>query len=207
MRVSLKNLLLLKHEYPGASTSPHSHLDFVNRKQIEDLAEQDIYRYGDFCWVDFQHESALEIMDPQEIAELLYLGRMHKPLASPFFDKLKNRFAYCSHDDGWRCRLYFREPLDFVHVITDTVISAISKRRKISPFTDEAKMNLLRLTKDGLVLDFRNVHKDQRAISIPIFTIGKLYDMDDMYNNLNGYIERANYKGWLVHAERNWFID
>lgn len=207
---SLSNLLLLAHDYYwGSLRSSSSFLDYVIGEQITDLAKQDIYMYGDFCWVDFDHESAIDLLEPQEIAELLYLSHMNKPLGSPFFSKLNNRFAYCAHDDGWRCKLYCRELREFAEVIANIVKSTVStsKRRKIYPMTDELKTHFIKLSEDGLLIDFHNVSKEDRRISIPIYTIGKLDDMDDMYNNLNRYIGTSKFKGWLVHTNKNWFIE
>lgn len=205
----LNNLLLLKHEYSRSSMSSNCFLDYVNCEQIKHLAEQDIYMYGDFCWVDFQHESDLDLLEPTEIAELLFLGHVHRPLVSPFFEKLNNRFAYCAHDDAWRCRLYCRDLSEFAQVIANILISAVStsKRQIIYPIPDEIKHKLLKLSKDGLLIDFHNVMKVERRIIIPIYTIGEHNDMDDMYNNVNRYIGSANKKAWLVHTKKSWYLE
>ena len=41
--------------------------------------------YGDFCWIDFEEEEALNELPSQAIAELLYLGHLKEHLKLPFY--------------------------------------------------------------------------------------------------------------------------
>ncbi len=135
------NLLLIKSEYYGAQLNWKSRFEFVEHNDIGHLLKDDIYNYGDFCWVDFNKIEEVDELEPVEIAELLYLGHMFEPLKSPFFDKIQNKYAYLAHDDGWFCRLYCRDYADFGEIIANKITDMVStsKRRKIYPFSHDLK--------------------------------------------------------------------
>lgn len=205
----LNQLLLLRAEYYSAGCRSKTKFEMVDKDEMEDFLNDDIYGYGDFCWVDFNKRENVEGLEPLEIAELLYLGHMFRPVKSPFFDKIQNRYAYLAHDDGWFCRLYCRYYPDFEDVIANKVIDMVStsKRRKIYPFPKELKGELMNLAKDGLLIDFSNTLKSSKSIEIPIYCIGKFLNMDDMYNDLKRHIKRSKYSARLFHENKKWFID
>ena len=144
-----------------------------------------------------------------EIAELLYLGHMFKPVNNPFFDKIQNRFAYLVHDDGWFCRLYCREYTDFQEIIANKIVGEVStsKRRKIYPISEEIKQQLMNIAENGLLIDFNNMLRFSNSIEIPIYSIGKFLDMDEMYNDLQRHTSRATYSAALIHKNKKWIID
>lgn len=144
-----------------------------------------------------------------EIAELLYLGHMFKPVKSPFFERIGNRYAYLAYDDGWFCRLYLRYYYDFQEILANKIIHTVSKskRRKIYPLSEELQKQLLSLAVNGLLIDFSDVLIGDKFIEIPIYTIGKFLDMDEMYNDLKRHIGRSKYSARLVHKNKNWKID
>lgn len=206
--VEINKLLILEGEYYGRGFRSKTKLEVVENDEMDEFLGEDVYSYGDFSWVDFDERDNVENLEPQELAELLYLGHMFKPIKSPFFDKIQNRYAYLAHDDGWFCRLYCREYSDFKEIICNKIIDTVStsKRRKIYPFSEEVKEELLNLAKDGLLIDFNNFLKLERSIEIPIYTIGKFLDMDEMYNDLQRHTSRAKYSAYLVHKNKKWVI-
>jgi hypothetical protein len=205
----LKNILLIKSDYFGAGYKVKYNFETVNRDEMQEFVKRDIYGYGDFCWVDFDSEDMIDRLEPSEVAELLYLRHMFSPVKSPFFEKIKNRYTYLAHDDGWFCRLYCRSLNDFCEVMANKVVSmaSTSKRRKVYPMHDELKLQLLLLAENGLLIDFSNVLRYDRSIEIPIFTIGKFINMDVMYNDLKRHIDRASYSAKLVQKNKVWTID
>lgn len=207
--VELDQLLLLEAEYFGAGCRSKTKFEIVDKDEMNDFLKEDIYGYGDFCWVDFDKRENVEKLEPMEIAELLYLGHMFRPMKSPFFDTIQNRYAYLAHDDGWFCRLYCRQYSDFSEIAANKVVAmaSTSKRRRIYPLSQEVKSNLMSLAEDGLLIDFSNTLKLNRTIEIPIYSIGKFLDMDDMYNDLERHIGRSKYSARLVHRNKKWVID
>lgn len=206
--MKLNNILLLKSEYNGSRDSAKWNMTMVSEDEIDNLLSEDIYSYGNFCWVDYANDDCIEHMQPQEVAELLYLGHMFSPLKSPFIESIKNRYAYLAHDDGWFCRLYCQRYSDFSEIIANKVIDSVStSRRKIFPMNEELKHQLLSLASDGLLIDFDNILKVHKSIEIPIYQIGKFIDMDKMYNDKKVHIAHAKYSAKLVYSNKNWKID
>ncbi|MBU3110091.1 hypothetical protein [Clostridium lacusfryxellense] len=205
----LNQLLLLESEYYSPGCSSSTKLEMVDKDDMEEFLNENIYGYGNFCWVDYNERENVESLEPLELAELLYLGHMFKPVKSPFFDRIQNRYAYLAHDDGWFCRVYSKCYPDFEEVIVGKVIDVLSssKRRKIYPFSKELREKLLELAKDGLLIDFNNIFKYGNSIEIPIYCIGKFLDMDEMYNDLKRHINRSKYSARLVQKNKKWIID
>lgn len=50
----------------------------------------------DLCWIDFCDERKLNLLTPQEQAELLYIGHKKEPIRSPFYHQLQNKYVYLS---------------------------------------------------------------------------------------------------------------
>jgi hypothetical protein len=205
----INNVLLIEHEYSSEKYHIQSQFMYTTEENIHDLANDDIYNYGDFCWVDFNQETSLDLLEPQEIAELLYLGHKYSPLNSAFFQSLNNQYAYCAHDDGWICLLYCRNIEDFSHVIANYITGKLStsKRRKIYPFDDELRLKLLENSLSGLLIDFDKIIKTERTIEIPIYQIGKYDDMDEMYNDIKIHRTNSKNKAWLVHKNKKWVFE
>ncbi len=134
---------------------------------------------------------------------------MFKPIESPFFDKIQNRYAYLAHDDGWFCRLYCKEYSDFQEIIANKIIDMVStsKRKKIYPLLEDLKEKLITLAENGLLIDFSNILKAKNSIEIPIYCIGKFVNMDDMYNDLKRLINSSKYSARLVHKNKQWVLE
>jgi hypothetical protein len=205
----IDNVLLIEHEYSSEKYHVPSRFMYTTKENIDDLANDDIYNYGNFCWVDFNEETSLDLLKPQEIAELLYLGHKYIPLNSSSFPNINNQYAYCAHDDGWICLLYCRNIEDFSHVITNYITGNLStsKRRKIYPFNDDLRLKLLEISLNGLLIDFDKLIKTERTIEIPIYQIGKYDDMDEMYNDIKIHRNNSKNKAWLVQKNRKWSLE
>lgn len=89
----LNNVLLLKHNFDYSDFNMHTLLDYVEKDNLDRLLKEDVYEYGDFCWLDFEDTDGLNELEGQEIAELLYLGHSKQHLSGPFYSKLNNRYV------------------------------------------------------------------------------------------------------------------
>lgn len=206
--MKLNHMLLLDAEYYGPYVSAKTKLEVVDKENMHEFLKEDIYSYGNFAWVDFNQKENIEKLTPTEVAELLYIGHTSRPVHSPFFEKIDNRYVYLAHDDGYFCRLYCKYYNELEEIIANKIILTIpvSKRRKIYPVPEDVKKKLLTLAVDGLLIDFNGIQQNERSIWIPIYTIGKLLNMSEMYNNLQKYLHRSNYKAHLVHSNKTWQI-
>lgn len=209
LQEGLHHLLLLKSDYAGENYHAGLRMEAVRNESLKELYQENVHRYGDFCWVDCEDLERLDHLVPQEKAELLYLGHYLQPLGSPFFPKLNNRFAYLAHDDGWYNKLYFREKKDYLSMLQELIpnrIKAAYKKKNVQPLSSEIGQQLLHMAGSGLLIDLYRTIKGKGRIEIPINVIGAIADFDDVYNNMERYKRKANAECWLVYADKEWTI-
>lgn len=207
--VDLDNILVTDGNYITNNFNRNWLLETANgREEIIDMSKEDIYGLGNFHWIDYNNEEALNSCTPEEQAEVLYLSHFGKPLRSPFFDRINNNFVYLAHDDGWFCKLYCRDMSVFKEVMANKIIDSFSanKRRKIYPMDEATKNQLFELTGKGLLIDFSNIFRDSRSIGLNFYVIGHFTDMDEMYNDLERHKRRTSLKGYIEHANKSWKI-
>lgn len=205
--IGIDNIMITDGSYIADAFNYSWFFETANgKKSIQALTEEDIYGLGNFHWVDYKNEEALNACLPEERAEVLYLSHFGKPIKAPFFERIGNHYFYLSHDDGWHCRLYCKDMQSFREIIANKIIDsfATNKRRKIYPMGEDIKKELLELTKQGLLIDFSQIYRDKSSISLNIYAIGHFTDMDEMYNNLERNKQKASVRGTLEHTNKAW---
>ena len=206
---SIENILVTDGDYITNNFNYNWFLETANgENEILELSKEDIYGLGDFHWIDYNNEESLNSCTPEEKAEILYLSHFGEPLKSPFFNRINNNFVYLAHDDGWFCKLYCKDMLVFKDIIANKIIDSFStnKRRKIYPMEEEIKNEIFQLINKGLLIDFSNIYKYERSISVDYYVIGNYTDMDDMYNNLERNKHKVKIKGTIEHKNKKWKI-
>ena len=177
-------LVLLAHRHDSADWNLHSRMDYVTRENLQQLVEDDVYGYGDFCWVELSGgEETLDALDDAAISELLLFGHLARPLHREVLFRIITRFAYYAHDDGWFNKLYVKALADYQDVLTGVIAS------KAEAFTGRAWPTLpaeigsflLAATGRGLLLDFAGVTPTMDKLSIPAAEIGPYTDMDEVF--------------------------
>ncbi|EGW40903.1 hypothetical protein [Desulfosporosinus sp. OT] len=204
----LDNILMLSGYFSEGEFDFTTNCEYIPKQSITRIINEDVYRLGDFCWVDFKDIDGLRSLKPPEVAELLYLGHMKKPVTSPFFEKLQNRFAYLAHDDGWFNIFYYRSQREFETVIGKVIVSKLFlkfRRKAIPDIPFEISEQLMNYGQEGLLIDFDRIIND-KSLEIPIFGIGKMLDMDEMYNNLQRHVQKAKLGECLVLRKKEWSI-
>ena len=161
-----------------------------------------MYGYGDFCWIDFEEMEGLDEIPGQVLAELLYLGHVKEPLRPPFYSYLRNRYAYLAHDDGWFNKTYYRELNDFYLLLSQVIpmkLGAIKpeknllglKRKKTYPFIDQhLLLSLKAYIKEGMVFSIKEMVQNRLRIELPIWVIGDVSNMDEMYEEYEKNLKR-----------------
>ncbi|MFB5197976.1 hypothetical protein ACE198_24265 [Neobacillus sp. KR4-4] len=189
---SLNPLLLLAHRFDDADFNMHTQLEYCPDDRINKLAGEDVYSYGNFCWIDFIEEDVLNELTGQEIAELLYLGHLKHHLKLPFYNKLGNRFVYLAQDDGWFNKTYYRSFKDFFHVLSEVIagklgdlkveksILGFRKKKTYPQVNKEILLSLTPFIKEGICISLRDSDHQRTRIEIPIWVIGDFANMDDM---------------------------
>ena len=104
--VEKSGIILLSHHSEHVLSDATSRLEFVPYAEIPCLIQEDIYSWGNFCWVDYTNED-FPRMSKHEVAELLYFDHMAEPLADIRVPSLHNKFMAYAHDDGWFLKLYY----------------------------------------------------------------------------------------------------
>jgi uncharacterized LabA/DUF88 family protein len=194
-----ENLILLKHDFHNENWNQHSGFGYVTKEEINELIEDNIYRYGDFVWVDFSKEEDLNTLSSNDIAELLFFSHLARPLTRiP-----KIRFAYHAHDDGWFNKLYVTDLQDYEILLANVIPSKLRKLtgRKMNDIPKDVASALLEFTRDGLFIDLSRLIKSRAELKVPITTISHFTDMDEVYNFRK---EVRDYKLWLVYSQKLW---
>jgi hypothetical protein len=206
---SIPNLLLLKHQYDESDFHFGTLLDYIEGEQVHKLAQDDVYGYGNFCWIDVEDIGSLDLLEPHDLAALLYLGHYQKPLNSQFNNKLNNQFVYLAHDDGSFNKTYYKDIYDMKHLMSRVVplkvfslnqkrFSLLRKKLEYPPLPLVLVNTLLTLTNDGLLIDFRHMSHTRKDIQIPVYTIGQFMDMDEMYNVVDEHTKISKLRANLI---------
>ena len=184
--IPVENIILLKSGYTSYM-SIHNFELLEGKESINKLKLDDIYSYGDFSFVDYTDTSLPSQLTDSNVAELLYLSHMNKPLKSPFFEVLQNNFAYLSHDDGWWCKLYSKESEAPIALL-------LNKLRKIAQETvcssalllpKELSDTIYELSASGLVVEIDIMKRKKKDIKIRIYEVGAYEDMDVLFNSFD----------------------
>lgn len=205
----LANLLLLKHHYEETEFHLHTQLDYILKEQVDSFIKKGVHRSGEFCWVDFEDAFSLDTIEGKELAELLYLGHMKKHLSLPFFQKLNNRFAYLTEDDGWYNKIYFRYWNDFYDSLGGILAAKLGdvkldrsfigfRKKKSFPHVNRNVLHQLNsMLTEGLVFSFYHFNQARGQIEIPFWVVGDFSDMDEM---VDAFLETAEKEahGYLI---------
>lgn len=130
------NLLLLKHKFEDGYFNMHTLLHYASEDSIQQLMNDHVDRYGDFCWIDFTDEDDLNEMESQSLAELLYLSHMKAPLRPPFYRILGNQYAYLTQEDGFFNRTYYKHWEHFYGMLGGVLSTKVSPKRERSFLED-----------------------------------------------------------------------
>ena len=175
----IENILLIEGDYWG-NKQAHN-FELLEGREIENLAKEDVYSFGNFSFVDYAHTAAVNGLSNQQVAELLYLAHAARPLSSPFFAPLENRFAYLAHDDGWYCKLYCRDLRDFTPVLLGKIMARAGIVAGIC--SDVISDKLISLAKTGMLIDLEEMVCAEGTITVELYTVGEYSNMDDVLNN------------------------
>ena len=200
-------LLLLE---PTVYTGDRSKTGFVamENERFEQLLHEDVHAYGNFTWVDYDKREHVEQLQPVEIAELLYLMHMGQPLNSPFIDRIKNRFVYLAHDDGWYGKLYCRTFEDFGEIVAGKIRFMVqcASGADCVVLPTVLQNELLDLSKDGLMMDFQNLRSGEE-MGIPLYLLGDIADADGMMNKYRQLKHEGKPFGRIIYANGCWTIE
>lgn len=201
----LENIILLKANYMGNNFQKNFEL-VEGYEYINELANENIYSWGDFCFVDYSQKGNVNDMTDKEISELLYLSHMHYPLDTPFFKSLGNNFIYLSHDDGFYCKLYCKNREYFSNIFANKILKCTEDKFSCSMEDIDTRIKdlLLDMAEGGMLIDINELKNCDNKKTLSIYIIGKYFDMDEIFNNYktlkNDAIKIVN----LVYDQNEW---
>lgn len=199
----IENLMLLKGNSWGNRVAHNFEL-FEGQDSVSKLAKEDIYNWGDFCFVDYASVDAISSLSEQQVAELLYMAHIRKPLTVPFFEPLQNRFVYLAHDDGWYCKLYCRNLNEFASVLCSKITKSI--RMPLPLALEKIQEQLLQQATDGLLIDLDEAFREKDGIGIKIYTVGPYENMDEVLNNFQKLKDNAERISMLHANKKEWIV-
>ena len=176
---------------------------FEGSEYVKKLTMEDVYSLGDFGFVDYAFPHNTSELSEEEIAELLYLGHMFKPLRSPFFEVLQNRFAYLSHDDGWYCKIFCRHPCNFFAVLFKKIFA---NSEMICEPPDKIMEQALQLATKGLLIDLEDTFHKDGIVEAEMYTVGDYSDMDSILNNFQQIKSGVSKNHILSCGKTEWAI-
>ncbi|MFC3799226.1 hypothetical protein [Cohnella sp. GCM10012308] len=205
--IGINHILLLDSGYAEGEFHAGLRMEYVRKERLQALYKENVYAYGDFCWVDFEEVAVLNKLEPQEKAELLYLGHFKQPLESPFFEKLCNQFVYLAHDDGWFNKVFYKN----AELYTGMLRQLVANRLKTygldtPPITADVGEQLKLFAKDGLLIESSRLVKSHTGVEVPLHVIGTITNHDELYNNIERYKSEARSQHWLVYKNGEWTI-
>jgi hypothetical protein len=199
----VENLLLMKGDYRGNKREYNFEL-LEGKAFVEKLATEDIRSFGDFSFIDYQAAGAAASLNGQQVAEILYMAHLGKPLKSPFFEPLQNRFAYLAHDDGWYCKLYCRELNHFLSVVFAKTVNGTGF--PVPKTSSAALEELSRLSIYGILIDLDDRFAKKGTVETIIYTVGEYSDMDKVLNNIQQMKHNASQISNLHCSKGEWAI-
>lgn len=201
----IDNIILLKANYMGNNFQKNFEL-VEGCEHINKLSSENIYNWGDFCFVDYSQKGSINNMADKEISELLYLAHMHYPLYTPFFKSLENNFVYLSHDDGFYCKLYCKNRSDLSNIVVNKIQKYIEiEFNCITEKIDNKIQNsLFDIAENGLLIDIDELKVNDNKKILNIYSIGKYLDMNEILNNYKTLKSEAIEVIKLIYVKGKW---
>jgi hypothetical protein len=164
-------------------------LEYVPQGEAEAFINENVYNYGDFCWVDYVKEEQLQCVTKEELAGLLYMSHKKEPLHSFKISSLDNKYAYLCHDDGWWNNVYMDDVSEYKKVLAYKLMQELKgRKRTISEPSNELIEKIYEMCKEGLVIDFEKKIDN----GVHLFCVGEISTMDDLESKMDRYRNKAN---------------
>lgn len=200
----LDHLLLVKPTSSNeeCSFNMHTRLAFVEKQDLLKYAKQIQDKKDDLCWIDFSDEKKLNLLTPQEQAELLYVGHKKEPLRTPFYHQLQNRYVYLESKDQKLTKIYVRELTDVYELVINVFNNLIQmKERAVSfwrrrpaslnlQFSKDTYKHFYEELQDGALISIYRIEKPQVAYVLEIRNVSEVSFPDEIWDDLNSILKK-----------------
>ncbi len=183
----VEGFLMLKGSPINAKFDRHTSFEYISKDSSKAFMEEDVYNYGDFCWIDFAEEKNLEKLTDENIAELLFAAHLKRPLRSAFFDALGNKYLYLCHDDDYWVKVYLKNVMEYKLVIEQKIREIfIGRKKSLSPIPQDILNELYQYFIGGAVFDFENCTVSSIHTGVRIFPTRDIgFCADDVHRELD----------------------
>lgn len=204
IKIKPNNILLLNSSFGDGKYNRDIGLDYVDSENMESLINDDVYSYGDFCWVDYDDISVIDNISKIELAEVLYIGHMFEPLHKANINWLNNKYIYTGHDDDYWTKIYMEDIQEYKNVIHGKILDALKgRKRHIEPLPEEIINYIFENSKYGILFDFENIEFYDGKTYLDIYKLGKNYTYDEVYDVLQRKGNFTNVSIYLEYNSRN----
>ena len=155
-------------------------VEYVTKEKAKHLLSQNVNKFGDFCWVDFQEEEQLDLVTYSELSEMLFMSHMKFPLNSFSFSSLKNEYAYLCHDDGTWNTIYMKDVSNYKKVIDYKLANALNEVAKADSINHSIYDYIFERSYDGILIDFDHASNNE----VNLFNIGRVATVDELESKL-----------------------
>lgn len=198
----LQNILLLKNEFEDGSFNMHTRLGFVDSKSMPYFAKKISDSRQDLCWIDFADEKKLNLLTPQEQAELLYIGHKKEPLRTPFYHQLQNKYVYLENKEEQYTKIYFSNLEDNDRLVVNVFNNVIQLkerqtsfwRRRVATvmphFTVDVCDTFREHMKDGALFSMYRIEKPTVAYVLEVRNIADIHFADEIWDDLNTLLKQ-----------------
>jgi hypothetical protein len=157
----------------------------------------------DLRWIDFAEERKLNILTPQEQAELLYIGHKKEPIRSPFYYQLQNRFVYLANEEENMTKIYFRELEDSESLVVNVFNRLVQEKEKGSAFWRRKQKEVLPslsverfkalrpLLKEGVLLSLYKLEKPKALYDVEIRLLPETVFPDEIWGELSSILNET----------------
>ena len=231
---SIENLILLKGDFLGKKNINNFNL-YEGQEQICSLAEEtkaNGHCLGDFHFIDYSGAKSVSKLTDTEMMEMLYLSHMWKPVHSPFFETLQNRFVYLAHDDDWSCKIYIAKKEKIINVAAKKIekyaecqirecvgrkerknfrnsqrVAFIKKSGKsVISIDEQIRQKVFEGWSNGVFIDLSGMQIVNSELIIKLYFIGRFSDMDDMFNSIEKHKSNAAQIRCLCYNGSKWNV-
>ena len=181
-----KDIVLIKSEYLGDECI--NNFEIIRSENIDKYLSE--YRFGDLCFLDCNNIETVRELTDDEIAQMLFIGHMKRPLNSPFINRLGNSIVYMGHDDDYFCKLYCVSRDVFLDILNMRLRSCTGQHYKISKNSD----CFFKDCADGILIDLAGIAGNNENRRLIYYVIGGFDDMDEIINNSEALMQQNQKK-------------
>ena len=154
-----------------------NNFEIIYEDNIDDFLSR--YRLGDLCFMDCDNKEKMRELNDNEIAEMVFIGHMQRPLNSPFMKKIGNRIVYAGHDNDYLCKLYCADKSDFYDILNTKIQSYIFRKYKINV---NIGYSFMEECVNGVLIDLDDICVYNESVTMPYYIIGFFANMDEIIN-------------------------